>query len=614
MSIEELEQFYHKPLNKITRTSQPFRLLEIHTSSEPSSRIECTLQHANLLGKPTFKALSYVWGDPNIKVPILLDSKRYDVTKNCYGALLRLRDLRETSVWIDAICIDQMNNEEKCSQIPLMNYIYSAAEEVIVWLGHVEGEREPNSWETESMAISLLKDLSAGELRTFEEFLEIAQRGEESVRRWNALKLVYGHSWFSRLWTHQELILSKSATFVLDYNNLNFDQLRLATQFIHKASDEMTFRQLPSRMNELFEDFQGFKDGLEKARIRTVARVNRHNPTHLPYQRISALDQVIAGSRFRCFNPRDRVYALLGLLNSDIRDKTVVDYDKSLEEVYRDFAEALIETSHSLEVLTGAGVARGHSSWPSWVQDLGDWNSDNNKQPKSLRYSKYDASCSTRPNFSKNRKMNELIIGGVAVDSILETVVMEEKNIVKDATHHIKGAKGLHKWEENFEAYPTGCDPVHAWIKTVTADIDGNKVTSERQSNEALEEFVFIHRFNDSSSEEKMVMMPVELEKYNDWKESLLDTTIRFTSAVGAASQHRTFFITKSGYMGIGPMPLEVGDTICVVLGCNVPLLLRKYEDHYILVGECFVWGLMDGEAMRMKRKGEYRFDIFRLR
>jgi hypothetical protein len=111
-----------------------------------------------------------------------------------------------------------------------------------------------------------------------------------------------------------------------------------------------------------------------------------------------------------------------------------------------------------------------------------------------------------------------------------------------------------------------------------------------------------------------MMMMPVELEKYNDWKESLLDTTIRFTSAVGAASQHRTFFITKSGYMGIGPMPLEVGDTICVVLGCKVPLLLRKYEDHYILVGECFVWGLMDGEAIRMKRKGEYRFDIFRLR
>ena len=610
MSIEELELFHHKPLNKITRTSQPFRLLEIHTSSEPSSKIECTLHHANLLEKPPFKALSYVWGDANIKVPILLDSKRYDVTKNCYGALLRLRDLRETRVWIDAICIDQTNNEEICSQIPLMIYIYPAAEEVIVWLGHVEGEREPNSWETESMAISLLKDFSTGEPRNHEEFLEIAKRGEEPVRRWNALKLVYGHSWFSRLWTHQELILSKSATFVLDYNNLDFDQLRLATQAIHRASDQMIFRQLPFFLNELFEDFQGFRDGLEKARIRTVARVNRHNPAHLPNQRISTLDQVIAGSRFRCLKPQDRVYALLGLLNSDIRDKTVVDYEKSIEEVYTDFAEALIETSHSLEVLTGAGIARGPSSWPSWVQDLGDWNLDGSKQPKSLRYSKYSASCLTRPNFSKNRKMNELIIRGMAVDSILETVVIERENIVKDATHHITGAKGFHKWEENFEVYPTGCDPVHAWIKTITADIDGNGVNSERQSNEILEEFVIKNRFNDSSGEEKMIMVPVELEKYKEW----MLGAFRFASAVVAASLYRTFFITKSGYMGMGPMPLEVGDTICVVLGCNVPLLLRKYEEHYILVGECFVWGLMDGEAMRMKRKGEYWLDIFRLR
>ncbi|PMD21174.1 hypothetical protein NA56DRAFT_556793, partial [Hyaloscypha hepaticicola] len=76
----------------------------------------------------------------------------------------------------------------------------------------------------------------------------------------------------------------------------------------------------------------------------------------------------------------------------------------------------------------------------------------------------------------------------------------------------------------------------------------------------------------------------------------------RFQRAVAAACVNRTFFISKSGYMGMGPKGLTVGDLICLVLGCEVPLLLRKNGDHYLLVGECFVWGLMDGEAMRMKR------------
>ncbi|PMD21173.1 hypothetical protein NA56DRAFT_572448, partial [Hyaloscypha hepaticicola] len=135
MSTEEVTLFKHKPLNRITRNLQPFRLLEIQPSSDPSSQVECTLHHANLLAKPKFKALSYVWGGQSLKVPILLDSKRYDVTRNCYGALLRLRELGETIVWIDAICIDQgKNSEEKSSQIPLMNYIYPAAKEVIIWL------------------------------------------------------------------------------------------------------------------------------------------------------------------------------------------------------------------------------------------------------------------------------------------------------------------------------------------------------------------------------------------------------------------------------------------------------------------------------------------------
>lgn len=52
--------------------------------------------------------------------------------------------------------------------------------------------------------------------------------------------------------------------------------------------------------------------------------------------------------------------------------------------------------------------------------------------------------------------------------------------------------------------------------------------------------------------------------------------------------------------MGIGPKRTQEGDEVCILLGCKIPLVIRKCEDsdRYFLVGECYVYGLMDGEAM----------------
>ncbi len=61
-----------------------------------------------------------------------------------------------------------------------MNFIYPAAIEVIVWLGHAQEERHANSQEIESLAITLLEEFSVGEVHTFEQFLEIAQRGDKA--------------------------------------------------------------------------------------------------------------------------------------------------------------------------------------------------------------------------------------------------------------------------------------------------------------------------------------------------------------------------------------------------------------------------------------------------
>jgi hypothetical protein len=494
-----------------------------------------------------------------------------------------------------------------------MNYIYPAAKEVVVWLGYIEEERESNAQEIESMAVSLLEELSAEEIRTFDTFLEIAQRGEQPELRWKALSSILQHPWLTRLWTHQELILATSASFVTDYHVLQFNRFLLAATIIHRASDQIPFKRLPPFLGEIFADHRGFMEGLEKARIRNAAWTNRHNPEHLPYQRISPLNQVTAGGRFNCHESRDRVYAILALLDLNIRSKIEIDYNKPVEQVYTDFVEVVINTSHSLEALTLAGLCQGPSSCPSWVQDLSKLSLDKSNRPKGLRYAQYSASCLTRPNYSINRTKNEITTRGMAVDSILDTLTIEDHDILWDCQHRKKGAKGLHIWKQSFEEYPTACNPLHAWIKTITADMDGNALKADRQTPEVLEAYVNDYILYDSSKEELLLLMPVQETEKKEWIARMTDISYRFASATIAASVNRTFFISKSGYMGMGPRLLEKGDVICVMLGCNVPLLLRNCGDHYILVGECFVWGLMDGEVMRMKRKAEYWLDTFRV-
>ena len=61
----------------------------------------------------------------------------------------------------------------------------------------------------------------------------------------------------------------------------------------------------------------------------------------------------------------------------------------------------------------------------------------------------------------------------------------------------------------------------------------------------------------------------------------------------------RRAFITSNGHLGIGPAILEEGDLVVIICGMEVPMLLRSCDGGvYMLIGEAYVDGIMDGEAM----------------
>jgi hypothetical protein len=121
-----------------------FRLLKIRPSLEPisntislkSTSMQCDLFVASRDNPPDYQALSYTWGNPNETVPIQVNGITHQITQNLRTALEYIRQENEDVViWVDAVCIDQNNHQEKSEQVTYMAEIYASAKCTIVWLG-----------------------------------------------------------------------------------------------------------------------------------------------------------------------------------------------------------------------------------------------------------------------------------------------------------------------------------------------------------------------------------------------------------------------------------------------------------------------------------------------
>jgi hypothetical protein len=70
------------------------------------------------------------------------------------------------------------------------------------------------------------------------------------------------------------------------------------------------------------------------------------------------------------------------------------------------------------------------------------------------------------------------------------------------------------------------------------------------------------------------------------------------STAARVACTGRVFFTTSRGLTGVGPRKIQPGDTVVVLFGARVPYVLRRKGNHYRLIGDCYVHGLVDGEAV----------------
>ncbi|KAK3342341.1 heterokaryon incompatibility protein-domain-containing protein, partial [Neurospora tetraspora] len=152
-------------------------------------------------GTRLYEALSYVWGSEDKPCSISINGCDLPVGENLYAALLHLRDHSiERTIWIDAICINQEDEEEKGHQVQSMAKIYAKASRVIVWLGE---EAAGSDQALEEIRIAAKRDQAPEEIRI---------AAELSTRRLDnkaGILTLLQRSWFRRIWVLQEVAAAR---------------------------------------------------------------------------------------------------------------------------------------------------------------------------------------------------------------------------------------------------------------------------------------------------------------------------------------------------------------------------------------------------------------------
>ncbi|KAH8672724.1 heterokaryon incompatibility protein-domain-containing protein, partial [Tricladium varicosporioides] len=183
---------------KLKTELQEVRILSIMNGCR-SAEIECTLQHVYLADNSNYKALSYTWGNPSDTSYIKLNGQPFLVTINLATALQHLRkEMEVVELWIDAICINQQDTDEKNVQVCRMKEIYEKAKEVIIWLG----PESDNSGYAMNAISSIDRSWAKRTSQPVKERLITAPMLDKRALR--AINQLLCRPWWRRVWIIQE--------------------------------------------------------------------------------------------------------------------------------------------------------------------------------------------------------------------------------------------------------------------------------------------------------------------------------------------------------------------------------------------------------------------------
>ncbi|KAF4963629.1 hypothetical protein FSARC_8371 [Fusarium sarcochroum] len=518
-----------------------------------------------------YDAMSYTWGDQSNPDYIdLRNPKRIDHDKSCIcekkstGSLpigrnlaSALRQLRHESesrtLWADSICINQQDLDERAAQVQRMSDIYKNAQRAIAWLGPGD--------ELSPIAIGMLQQLADCVDFTKEEedildnritfkrdkFEFIMNKPIDNIhdwskplpfsdQQWQAVASLITRTWFRRLWVRQEVLLAGKDTILLvGGDSMPWLHFMTAIEIIAQKREALAGKVNIHMMIE-FSNVRSF----------SYLRHMRDFFTLVSYTHACEVTE-----------PRDRVFALLGLAEGRFTSEIVIDYRKNVKDVHRD---ALVRASTYHEDLKLLSLCDSASE-PTWIPDL--------ERIQDLRPMTGGRAALCSAEKAQAFTKEQLRLQGVRCDYITELVGPQDG--------------------QNSQAQ------LEATVIEAARRFLGHDVKT--WNFQKVQQFSLMLHVND------FFIHPPYINKT---QERLAERISSHSETLGAQLAYLTYFIhqrsiymTKMGYVVLGPRNCQPGDPVVVFLGCHLPMVLRSIENgEYKLKGPCAHPALLSSEAI----------------
>ncbi|KAK4225149.1 heterokaryon incompatibility protein-domain-containing protein [Podospora fimiseda] len=509
--------------------------------------------------KPSYEALSYTWGNAlELQATIVRNdalSTRFvfKVSKQLTEALRHLRSQNTSrNLWIDAICINQNDIMERNAQVRRMGSIFAQARRVVAWLGP--------SYESSQFALETVKHMGE-QVQAIQPKKTWLPTPECTHPEWcrSHIDLPHGQDtiksiyrliqlpWFERMWIVQEILLGSPWSMVKCGN----DEVRWAV-----------FRR---GIDLLFQKHSGSRSGIT-------------HTTALCAHRPAKLDELM--HRFydrRCRDDRDRLYALLHLFppRTALALREDVDYALPVLETYKRTTLHSIDITQTMDILRHSPYDHDPAS-PSWVMDWRRRSSVSDMPGKGFSAGGFSA-CRSR-----YIAPDKLEVSGVLVGSVLSTEKLPVRSF-NDVIDYLRtlDIKALGKLP-----YSTRETRLRAYLLTLLESDVFEAYIRSKPRKPRQKEF-----------EDAMVQMVLNGEEVSD---NILRPRAKAQIERRCWDAHAIVLDNAQKHIGKSQVPPNEGDVVLVPLGCEMPLLLRPDSDrtgHYRLMGECYIHGIMFGEA-----------------
>ena len=668
-------------------TATSFRLINVQRhQTANTTEVICNIRTVDLEDEPSYNCLSYTWGDSKQQIgqlrqdyQIICNERSMPVTQNLYLALETLSTVagqHASSLWVDAICINQDDLLERSQQVKMMGRIYHGAEIVVTWLGPADEQTEVAFRVIETLSrASVDRDHSRGihdpsvhlkgiNLSIDNESL-YARLGMPFIKseEWAAYIELLERSWFRRAWTLQESYLAQRLVF-------------------YCGSFSMPWSVLEDHHGTLCRLSWFDSSHTAEATNQKGSKPRASAAYHLARKQINLVSNHIAGSGSAVYkhgtmkmfqrhtagacrgreasDARDMLFSLLGPSGLD---RILPDYTQSVEKTFTEITRLIEEETDCFSVSFVEDHAfRKHLALPSWVPD---YSAMQIPELFSNKGGSYSASGDLPKIILPTARTEVLGVVGVRVDTISKF-----GGTYADLMSRMSLLEYLSMLEGLDTVYPNGQDRIEAFWRTLLGNRTGagpqkpneKWISSFRETMKMMVTRVCQESVTNEIND-VMVLKPPKsiletLRRRHPAVNALCgsvdvlaeaDTTSSFptcasidrfwndryqeiqaTSGLDAMQEifkdaysyfnglrnflpFRRFFITQSGYMGIGAQSLTIGDSIWLVRGSGEPWILRENDEcrgTYRFVGTAYVHGIMDGELVESLEKKAHQVEI----